>query len=194
MYALAARRVLNGAGPAEKGAAVDELLDKRRQRRPTYPEFEAAFVELRSSRVYTQQTTLVRYVLTNLHVAAAPSSAAPVDVDLLTVEYLVPQGAKRPASIPVADVARLGNLVLVTEKLNQQLEDKSFSEKRKILAVGVDGIEPEIVSAKAWELTYCNRRSEWRRGPNQEMLGLLNLRFWGPDAPRPSGAAVGRKR
>jgi hypothetical protein len=159
MYALAARRVLNGAGPAEKAAAVDELLDKLRQRRPTYPEFEAAFVELRSSRVYTQQTALVRYVLANLHVAAVVSSAVPVDVDLLTVEHLVPQGAKRPASIPVGDVARLGNLLLVTEELNQQLEDKSFGEKRKILA-GVDGIEPEIVSAKAWGAVEILDRSK----------------------------------
>jgi Protein of unknown function DUF262/Protein of unknown function (DUF1524) len=150
MYALAARDVLSGSTPTKKADAIDALLTKLRDRRPTYPEFEAAFIELRSSRVHTQQTPLVRYALERLHITAPASTpTAPIDLDQLTVEHLIPQGKKRPASVPADDVARIGNLLLVTEKLNDQLEDKAFGEKRKVLAK-LSGIEPEIVRVKSW--------------------------------------------
>ncbi|HEX9659099.1 MAG TPA: DUF262 domain-containing protein, partial [Rhodothermales bacterium] len=84
MYALAARDVMKGSTAAEKAAAIDDLLNKLRNRVPTYAEFEAAFVELRSSRVYPQQTPLVRYVLEKLHVTAPGATAtSPIDFDQL---------------------------------------------------------------------------------------------------------------
>ena len=79
MYAVAARSVLRGETPLDKLAAIDELLDKLRDRKPTYAEFEAAFVELRSSRAYTQQTPLVRYILDRLHVTAPGFDARDAD-------------------------------------------------------------------------------------------------------------------
>lgn len=160
MYALAARDVLKGSTPADKADAIEALLTKLRDRKPTYPEFEAAFIELRSSRAHTQQTPLVRYVLERLHITAPASTAtAPVDLDQLTVEHLIPQGKKRPASVPADDVARIGNLLLVTEGLNGELEDKAFGEKRKVLAK-VSGIEPEIVHAKSWGTSEIIARSQ----------------------------------
>jgi hypothetical protein len=150
MYAAAGRAVLWGFTPQEKREAIEELLIKLRDRTPTYAEFEAAFVELRSSRAYTQQTPLVRYVLNRLHVTAPGyDKSAPMDLDQLTVEHLIPQGSKRPANIPVDDVARIGNLLLVTEKINDELADESFVDKRKVLQ-GISGVEPEILAAKTW--------------------------------------------
>jgi hypothetical protein len=159
MYASAARAVLKGNGPAKKAAAVDDLLQKLRDRVPTYAEFEAAFIELRSSRLYTQQTPLVRYVLERLHVTAPSSTGTPVDIDLLTVEHLAPQGSKRPASIALSDIARIGNLILVTESLNDKLEDKSFVDKQKILK-SVSGVEPELLTARSWNSRSITERSK----------------------------------
>jgi Protein of unknown function (DUF1524) len=129
MYASAARSVLNGATPFDKAEAVDELLQKLRDRIPTYPEFEAAFIELRSSRIHKQQTPLVRYVLDRLHESAISSQQEPVAINELTVEHLIPQGKRKPKGVPDSDIARIGNLLLVSAGLNEQLEDKSFSEK-----------------------------------------------------------------
>ena len=160
MYAVAARGVLQGSTPADKAAAIDELLQKLRARKPTYAEFEAAFVELRSSRAYTQQTSLVRYVLNRLHVTAPASTAtAPIDLDQLTVEHLIPQGSRKPANVAHDDVARIGNLLLVTEKLNDRLADKTFTEKSKILRP-VSGVEPEILAATNWGATKIMDRSK----------------------------------
>lgn len=160
MYASAGRAVLTAPTPAKKAEAVDELLQKLRDRVPTYAEFEAAFVELRSSREYTQQTSLVRYVLNRLHVTApASTGTTPIDLDQLTVEHLVPQGSKRPAAVPAEDVARIGNLLLVTEALNDELADKPFADKKKILRKE-SGIESEILTAKTWSSERIMDRSK----------------------------------
>jgi hypothetical protein len=160
MYAAAARSVLRGSTPGDKAAAIDDLLQKLRTRKPTYAEFEAAFVELRSSRAHTQQTTLVRYVLNKLHVAVpASTDTAPIDLDQLTVEHLVPQGAKRPASVVADDAARIGNLLLFTENLNAALADKPFTEKKRALK-NVPGVEPEILAAGSWGATEILNRSK----------------------------------
>ena len=147
MYALAGRSVLNGATPAKKGEAIDDLLQKLRERIPTYPEFESAFVELRSSRIHKQQTPLVRYTLGRLHESAVSGQDEPVAVDQLTVEHLIPQSKRKPKSVPDEDVGRIGNLLLVSEALNAELEDKSFPEKQKILKKLANS-EADIVKAK----------------------------------------------
>ena len=160
MYAVAARSVLRGDTAAKKVTAIDELLQKLRDRKPTYAEFEAAFVELRSSRAYTQQTPLVRYVLNKLHVTAPGfDKATPIDLDQLTVEHLVPQGSKRPASVPPGDAARIGNLLLVTEDVNAKLGDDTFADKRKVLKT-VPGVESEIVDATSWGVNEILERSK----------------------------------
>jgi hypothetical protein len=159
MYALAGRSVLNGATPTEKAEAVEDLLQKLRERIPTYAEFESAFVELRSSRTYKQQTPLVRYVLNRLHESAVAGVDEPVAIDKLTVEHLIPQGKRKPKGVPDEDVARIGNLLLVSEASNEELEDKSFSEKQKILKK-LKGTESDIVKAKEFGSVEILERSK----------------------------------
>jgi hypothetical protein len=159
MYAAAGRAVLKASTSTEKAAAVDELLDKLRDRKPTYAEFKAAFVELRSSRQFKQHTPLVRYALDKLHVTLDEPSAPPVDIHQLTVEHLAPQGAKDTNGLGPADVARIGNLILVSERLNQDLDDKSFADKRKTLKK-VSGVEDEILQASKWQAAEILARSQ----------------------------------
>lgn len=151
MYSASARAVLDAKTPAKKSDAIDELADKLRYRLPSYAEFEASFLELRSSRQHTQQTPLVRYVLTRLHAATVqPETTMPIDYDQLTVEHLAFQGQKKTSNVSPGDIARVGNLLLVTQKLNDDLADKPFTEKQKVLK-GQPGVDAEILSAKKWE-------------------------------------------
>lgn len=151
MYSASARAVLDAKTPAKKSVAIDELADKLRYRLPSYAEFEASFLELRSSRQHTQQTPLVRYVLTRLHAATVqPETTMPIDYDQLTVEHLAFQGQKKTSNVSPGDIARVGNLLLVTQKLNDDLADKPFAEKQKVLK-GQPGVGAEILSAKKWE-------------------------------------------
>jgi hypothetical protein len=151
MYSASGRAVLDAKTPAEKLAAIDDLASKLRSRRPSYAEFEASFLGLRSSRQYTQQTALVRYILTRVHAATvAPSTTTPIDYGQLTVEHLAFQGQKHSGSFSPGDIARIGNLLLVTQELNEELADKSFVEKQAVLA-GQPGVEAEILTASKWE-------------------------------------------
>lgn len=150
MYASSARQLLRAKTPQGKVNAINDLAKKLRDRRPSYAEFEASFLELRSSRAFTQDTPLVRYALRRLHVAASDhADVDELDLDSLTLEHLVPQGSKKPPSLAAADVARIGNLLLVTQGLNEELADKPFSVKQTILQ-DKSGAEAEVLSAKTW--------------------------------------------
>jgi hypothetical protein len=151
MYSASGRAVLDAKTSAKKSAAIDELAGKLRARLPSYAEFEASFLELRSSRQFAQQTPLVRYVLTKLHAATVqPETTTPIDYDQLTVEHLAFQGQKKTSNVSSGDIARVGNLLLVTQELNDALGDKSFAEKQKLLR-GKPGVDAEIVSTATWE-------------------------------------------
>lgn len=117
---------------------------------------------MRSSQVYTQQTPLVRYVLRRLHVAACAQGVNPeeLDFDALTIEHLAPQGSKRPSAIPPGDVARLGNLLLVTQDLNEALADKAFATKQQILRSDRANVDNEILNASQWGSTEIVRRTK----------------------------------
>jgi uncharacterized protein with ParB-like and HNH nuclease domain len=150
MYSAAARAIMSGKNAQKKSDAIDDIAEKLRERLPSLAEFEASFFELRSSKEFTQQTPLVRYALRRLHVAATDGvEVGELDLDALTVEHLAPQGSKRPANVDASDVARIGNLLLVTEGLNKQLDDKPFSMKQQVLK-GKQGVDEEILQATSW--------------------------------------------
>jgi hypothetical protein len=65
----------------------------------------------------------------------------------MTIEHLAPQNF-RTGSVRVGDVARIGNLVLVSQQLNEELGDKTFAAKKPILVRA--GVEPEIIVEPKW--------------------------------------------
>ena len=160
MYSAAARAIMSGKNAQKKSDAIDDIAAKLRERLPSYGEFEASFLELRSSKEYTQQTPLVRYALKRLHVVASEGvEVEALDLDALTIEHLIPQGSKRPAGVGASDVARVGNLILVTQGLNKQLDDKPFNAKQQILK-GKHGVEKDIVEAGSWTAKTIEARTK----------------------------------
>jgi hypothetical protein len=160
MYSAAARAIMSGKNAQKKSDAIDEISEKLRERLPSLAEFEASFLELRSSKEFTQQTNVVRYTLKQMHVAATEGvEIGELDLDALTIEHLVPQGSKRPASVDPSDVARIGNLILVTEELNKQLDDMTFSAKQQVLKAK-QGVEEEILKATSWTKTTIEDRTK----------------------------------
>lgn len=86
MYAAAARGLLNASGSQAKLNVINDLKTKLQKRLPVYSEFEASWLELRSSKQYTQQRNLVRYSLGKIFAFANAGSA--IAVDGLTVEHI----------------------------------------------------------------------------------------------------------
>jgi hypothetical protein len=162
MYAASARSLLSGTSQQDRGKVITDLATKLRTRRPSYAEFEASFVELKSSKVYSQQAPLVRYTLAKLHQHLLPKATSlPVDLPQLTIEHLAPQGSKKPSGTTDADVAKVGNLILVTQNLNGLLSDDAFTAKRAALAKLPKGhVEAEILAAAQWTTTEIEDRSK----------------------------------
>ncbi len=158
MYAAAARALLNARTPDGRIRVVNELLNKLRARLPSYAEFEASFLELRSSKIFTNQVPLVRYALIRLHAEQQELvGSSPVDFNQMTIEHLAPQNFKK-GGVRMGDVARIGNLILVSQELNAELADKTFSAKRSILAQA--NVEAEILAEPKWTAREIETRGK----------------------------------
>ncbi len=55
-----------------------------------------------------------------------------IDLSMLTIEHILPQ-SKGEETEDAYDVGAIGNLFLVNETINGKLDNKDFSEKKKIL-------------------------------------------------------------
>ncbi|GID33222.1 DUF262 domain-containing protein [Paractinoplanes brasiliensis] len=158
MYSASARSLLNARTPDGRIRVINELLGKLRDRLPSYAEFEASFLELRSSRMFASQVPLVRYALIRLYIEQhGGEDAPPVDFSQMTIEHLAPQSFRK-SGVRAGDVARIGNLTLVSQQLNEELGDKSFAAKRPILARA--GVEPEIVAEGKWTAREIEARGK----------------------------------
>jgi len=129
MYAHHAR-VLRDASSRDKPKVIDELVDKLKAKLPDHQEFEANFRDIYCSEEYTKDKLLVQYILGRMTKKFLP--AIPIDWEQMTIEHIANQG--RTANSPSKEeIAEIGNLLLVSEKLNSQLKNKSFSDKMRIL-------------------------------------------------------------
>lgn len=147
MYASAARNLHDAETNAKKTKVLSELRKKLKSKLPPFGEFEARFLELKYSESYTKQKNLVRYILTKR--CQHNSDGLSLDADRMTIEHLAPESSETPAELSPEQVATIGNLVLVDQKLNNKLGNKSFAEKKRLLKAA-NWIDQEVRAASAW--------------------------------------------
>lgn len=131
MYASLARQVASVENAQEATPVLAELRRKLKERVPSEEQFLALFPELIYTNIISKQRALVKYVLAKIGRYAGHSY--PVDIDELTIEHLYPQSKIGGDEWKDELVGQLGNLILVSKKINDKLEDKSFAEKKAIL-------------------------------------------------------------
>ncbi|WP_298190346.1 DUF262 domain-containing HNH endonuclease family protein [Novosphingobium sp.] len=129
MYAAAARELWGEADPQKRAKGLQEFQAKLKTRRPEKQAFETGFAELRYSSAETRNKALVRYVLERFDMQLRQDAS--VDYSKMTIEHIGPQNPKGAPAL--SRYAEVGNLVLVSEKLNGDLKNKEFSEKKKIM-------------------------------------------------------------
>ncbi len=157
MYALHARALLAAKTTDARSAETAALESKLRLRMPTLEEFSAAFVLLGYSGVKTQQKRIVQYILSRYY--AQHSSGVALDFSNMTIEHLAPESGKSSQVSP-ADVAKIGNLILVDEALNNKLANKPFKEKQAILKSHPEvWVDPFVLAAKQWTAKEIGERS-----------------------------------
>ena len=147
MYAKHAREVRDAETIEAAVKSIRELNGKLKERLPNAEEFRAGFVRLAFSDEYTRDKKLVKYTLGKL--SQHGLNIEGLDTDLLTVEHLAPQSG---SSVEKDNIANIGNLVLVGEKLNNEiLGNKSFKLKKPLLMRATDVWKDKVLrKAKSW--------------------------------------------
>ena len=126
MYAKSAKDLANaGADPQKRAKVIKEICDKLVQRAPDRDQFVAAFVDrFYFTNDYTRDSKLIRYVLGAILRQLQPTTGQ----EHLTLEHITPQ-SKIQAGIADESIGSIGNLILVSETVNQKLAAKTFHTK-----------------------------------------------------------------
>lgn len=153
LYARLARELLRQPKD-RKPEVIDELESKLADRFPEPAEFTEAFSDLGYSDEFTQQKRAVQYALRRLYEHG--SGTRTTDFSRMTIEHLLPQSddSKR--------VAELGNLILIDEQLNVELDDQPFEKKQELLAKNRDRVwvPEDVLDAKDWTDEAIEERTE----------------------------------
>jgi hypothetical protein len=74
-------------------------------------------------------------------------------------------------------IAQLGNLILVDQPLNTELGNKSFADKKRILAKSKAWVDPIIQNAESWDEDDIKKRTQKIENPNSRVGGCCLLEF-----------------
>ena len=110
---------------------LDNLKQKLKTNAPWSAEFEALFMELKYSSIFTKQKNLVRYILTKIY--QQNTTGLPIDPEKMTIEHISPENPSKASRLNDEQTAAIGNLILVDQSLNNELANKSFNEKKHLL-------------------------------------------------------------
>ena len=159
MYALAARQLHQARNLQAKVKILQDFQkNKLAAKRPQYAEFEASFMELRYSSQMTKQKSLIHYILKKIYQKNSPG--LPIDPEQATIEHLAPEKPAKNTGLSDQQVASIGNLILVNQALNNDLANKSFTEKVKILRAAGVWVDPVILNATSWGATEIENRTK----------------------------------
>lgn len=129
MYARFARSLTASSTAQARTKVLKEAREALAARIPDEEAFVAGFGE---RLIFTDQLTrnkrLVQYVLRNLHAASRDHRP-----DRPSIEHLLPQSEIDSGTDPSV-VGQIGNLLWVDEKLNGELKNKTFTQKKAVLA------------------------------------------------------------
>src|SRR5438128_1874043 len=156
MYASNARNLYSAKGP-RKVSLLKQFRKKLADKRPSISEFSARFLELKYSTAFSKQKPLIKYILSNIYERNSPGLA--IDPEKMTIEHLVPESPAKGPNLAVEQVASIGNLILVTQKINNKLANKRFSDKKAILKSCNVWVDDVITNAQTWGPAEIQQRA-----------------------------------
>lgn len=127
---------------------------------PTDTEFKAAFVS--AGPVTVSRAKYLLAMLEKAHRAAEKMPAIPLDWAStgVTIEHVLAESSGRSDDALAAVVNRLGNLALLEKKINRDLADKPFPEKKAEYAKSAFGLTAELASEDDWTSENIQARVE----------------------------------
>jgi hypothetical protein len=149
-YAYHGRRFLN-ATEDDCRRNIDELIEKLREAMPSRDEFIAGFLSLGYSSTHTGDKSLAQYVLEQIY-RHHMSGAVELNFGAMTIEHICPERQREgEPEVPPPAIQSIGNLILVSESLNNRLANRNFEAKRQVLANEAElWVDPIILEATEW--------------------------------------------
>ena len=159
MYSNYARK-LSSASQENKIIVIRELKEKMKEKIPTYDEFLANFKNLKFTNAYTKQKRIIHYTLSKFD-SHFNENGVSVDYEKMTIEHLLPQNPINKQENHEDYVGSIGNLVLLNEKSNSNLENKEFLDKKSILINQSIYLDEIILSSSKWGKEEIEKRTEF---------------------------------
>ncbi len=78
----------------------------------------------------------------------------------MTIEHLAHQSSGKGSILTDEQLAEIGNLILVDEKLNEKLGTKPFPEKLKLLKASPVWIDDYLKQQTSWGASEIRQRSD----------------------------------
>jgi len=167
MYALHARELTHASNNPQRKLAVDNLINKLRNRLPTESEFKVGFKKLKYSDDFPKDKRTIQYTLRLLYELENPSVV--IEPSQMSIEHIEPQSSK---FMDKAHVAEIGNLWLLSNKQNNDLGNMPVAKKiprYKELGVVTDPILNN--ASTTWDTALVNQRTEYL---GQKMWDLVS--------------------
>lgn len=159
MYASTARRLQDAKDSQKKNDVLNEFRVKLRDRIPSQNEFNVNFEQIIFTKSNSKQKRLVQYILMEIH--RIEKTGIPIDYSQMTIEHIYPENPKSGKSLPASITGQLGNLILIDQGLNDELANKSFEEKKKILIIKGINLGETLKNSEQWnEETIRQRTAE----------------------------------
>jgi len=152
MFALHARQ-LHVAKFKDKLSVCRELRGKLRDRLPPLDDFVLGFREITFTEREAKQKALVRYILGKI----AVHLGSQLDMARMSIEHIAPQSSTSSGDV----IGQIGNLILVTEDVNQELGNKTFPAKKRILQQSNIPLDEPIASRAKWDANAIEARTKW---------------------------------
>jgi len=83
-----------------------------------------------------------------------------VDTERVTIEHLASENPASGGGPTAEQIASIGNLILVTQDLNDKLANKDFAKKKEILRNSGVWVDDVILGAKDWGWTEIQKRAK----------------------------------
>lgn len=129
MYSTYARRLSSETSDNEIGIIIREFRQKLKEKVPAYDEFLVGFKNLRFVNNFNKQRKLIHYTLSRID-KIYNVTGVDIDYNKMTIEHLLAQKAKTKIPDHEKFVGSIGNLVLLSEKVNSALGNKDFILKK----------------------------------------------------------------
>ncbi len=119
-YSSYARRLRECNNKNESSDCINNLIDDLQTSLPEYSEFESKFKLIVYTSNQEKDKKLVQYILKKIEVYYANDELKP---NSFTIEHIMPESTSNTV------VGKIGNLLPLGEKLNNELQNKDFSLK-----------------------------------------------------------------